>query len=169
MRVQDLIALLAEFQQQLDTDTVPGVQGPIALPHRYHCVSHSPNLTGFAAKLWKVSLLHKHCQFAQRPGMVALAMLWAVAVLEAHDEVGEGPEVLQWCGCHVNETEKSEDAAEQVLRIPQIFVVHIIGEHRDAGHGDERRAFGGHLVCCGSNGSCVRFPTAMFSRARKAS
>ena len=47
MRVQDLIALQAEFQQQLDTDTVPGVQVPIALPHRYHCVSQSPNLTGF--------------------------------------------------------------------------------------------------------------------------
>ena len=41
--------------------------------------------------------------------------------------------VLRWRGCHVNETEKPEAAAEQVLRIPQIFVVHIIGEHRDAG------------------------------------
>ena len=43
-----------------------------------------------------------------------------VVVLEAHDEVGEGPEVLQWLGCHVNETEKPEDAAEQVLRIPNL-------------------------------------------------
>ena len=52
-------------------------------------------------------------------------MLWAVAVLEAHDEVGEGPEVLQWRGCHVNETEKPEDAAEQVLRIPEKYLLCI--------------------------------------------